>query len=106
MSSFISSSIQVDHYRDSDGVEDIYLNDEQKTQLFVKKDRNGAIVLIADIDYRTVSMIKHNENSSIVVLCWHRPTLQQRWFVVLCLYTYKYLSLFEDDNLDMQALNE
>ena len=40
---------------DDDGSEDIYMSNRDRTILYIKKNTEGAIMLISDVNYYTVS---------------------------------------------------
>ena len=44
---------------DEDGKEDLYRNGKDMTDIYIKKNKEGAIVLISDIDYKTVSVCSY-----------------------------------------------
>ena len=56
-----SACIMFQHYtmNDEDGKEDLYRNGKDMTDIYIKKNKEGAIVLISDIDYKTVSVCSY-----------------------------------------------
>ena len=48
---------------DKDGDECLYLNEKQKTELYYKKNKDGAIIMIAAVDYKKVRVINMSCNA-------------------------------------------
>ena len=60
------------HYSilDDDGrIEDIYKSYKDMTQLYIKRNEDGHIILIADVDYQSVSIEHHTyyTNNNFIV---------------------------------------